>query len=94
MKTTQKHKKDRARGRQADVTDLVAIQPYLDAGEGRRDRLVEYLHRIQDDRGYLDSGLLTALAETLQLSTSEVYEVASFYHHFDIVKDHDSPPPA
>lgn len=93
MKTTQKNKQDRSRGRQADATDLAAILPYLDAGEGRRDRLIEYLHRIQDDRGYLDSGLLSALAETLRLSTSEVYEVASFYHHFDIVKAGDSPPP-
>ncbi|MCW8902418.1 NAD(P)H-dependent oxidoreductase subunit E [Sedimenticola sp.] len=93
MKTARKNKKDRPRGRQADATDLAAIQSYLDAGEGRRDRLIEYLHRIQDDRGYLDSGLLTALAETLRLSTSEVYEVASFYHHFDIVKAGDPPPP-
>jgi len=93
VKTARKNKKDRPRGRQADAADLAAIQSYLDAGQGRRDRLIEYLHRIQDDRGYLDSGLLTALAETLRLSTSEVYEVASFYHHFDIVKAGDSPPP-
>jgi len=93
LKTSRKNNKNRSRGRQADAADLAAILPYLDDGRGQRDRLIEYLHRIQDDRGYLDSGLLTALAETLRLSTSEVYEVASFYHHFDIVKAGDSPPP-
>ncbi|TVO78503.1 MAG: NADH-quinone oxidoreductase subunit F [Sedimenticola selenatireducens] len=65
----------------------------MNNGPPRRDLLIEYLHRIQDDRGYLGSGLLTALAEALKLSTGEVYEVASFYHHFDIVKDGDTPPP-
>lgn len=92
VKTTQR--KSRGRGRQATPEDLAAIMQYLDEGSARRDRLIEYLHRIQDDRGYLDSGILTALAETLRLSTGEVYEVASFYHHFEIVKDDAPPPPA
>ncbi len=94
MKTSEKNRDNRPRGSQASAADLAAIQHYLDAGHGRRDRLIEYLHRIQDDRGYLESGLLIALAETLRLSTGEVYEVASFYHHFDLVKAGDSPPPA
>lgn len=86
-------RKSRRRGRQATPENLAAVNQYLDAGEGRRDRLIEYLHRIQDDRGYLDSGILTALAEVLRLSTGEVYEVASFYHHFELVKDGSTPPP-
>jgi NADH:ubiquinone oxidoreductase subunit F (NADH-binding)/NADH:ubiquinone oxidoreductase subunit E len=91
-KTTKKrfHQK----GRQATAQNLDTVIQYLKDGPPRRDLLIEYLHRIQDDRGYLDSGLLTALAEVLKLSTSEVYEVASFYHHFDIVKDGETPPPA
>ncbi|WP_260291931.1 NAD(P)H-dependent oxidoreductase subunit E [Sedimenticola hydrogenitrophicus] len=94
MKTSGKKQHGRPRGRQADAADLATVQGYLDAGQGRRDRLIEYLHRIQDDRGYLDSGLLTALAEVLKLSTAEVCEVASFYHHFDVVKNSESPPPS
>ncbi|WP_335342758.1 NAD(P)H-dependent oxidoreductase subunit E [Sedimenticola sp.] len=92
MKTT--GRKPRRRGRQAAPADLTAVKQYLDDGTPSRDRLIEYLHHIQDDRGYLDSGILTALAETLRLSTGEVYEVASFYHHFNIIKDDAPPPPA
>lgn len=93
MKRKDGQQKSRRRGRQATSENLAAVTQYLDAGEARRDRLIEYLHRIQDDRGYLDSGILTALAETLKLSTGEVYEVASFYHHFDLVKEGETPPP-
>ncbi|MCW8902707.1 MAG: NAD(P)H-dependent oxidoreductase subunit E [Sedimenticola sp.] len=92
VKTT--GRKPRRRGRQAAPADLTAVKQYLDDGTPSRDRLIEYLHHIQDDRGYLDSGILTALAETLRLSTGEVYEVASFYHHFNIIKDDAPPPPA
>ncbi|WP_234422224.1 NAD(P)H-dependent oxidoreductase subunit E [Sedimenticola thiotaurini] len=94
MKRKDGQQKSRRRGRQATPEALAAVTPYLDAGTARRDRLIEYLHRIQDDRGYLESGLLTALAERLKLSTSEVYEVASFYHHFDLVKSGETPPPS
>ena len=60
----------------------------------RRDRLIEYLHRIQDDLGHLPAALLVALAHELRLSPAEVYEVASFYHHFDIVREGETAPPA
>ena len=53
----------------------------------RRDRLIEYLHRINDRYGQLGSPHLAALAQELKLAQTEVYEVASFYHHFDIVKE-------
>ncbi|WP_337954773.1 NAD(P)H-dependent oxidoreductase subunit E [Sedimenticola selenatireducens] len=94
MKVKTTGRKPRRRGRQAAPADLTAVKQYLDVGNTSRDRLIEYLHRIQDDRGYLDSGILTALAEILRLSTGEVYEVASFYHHFNIIKDNAPPPPA
>ena len=82
------------KGRQASPADLEKIAPYLDAGENRADRLIEYLHRIQDHLGHLPAHLLVALAERLRLSAAEVYEVASFYHHFDLVRDGEVPPPA
>ena len=59
----------------------------------RRDLLIEHLHKIQDHFGYLSEKNLSFLAKILKLSKVEVYEVASFYAHFDIVKEGDTPPP-
>jgi formate dehydrogenase len=60
----------------------------------RRDLLIEHLHRIQDRYGHLSSAHLAALAEEMRLSQTEVYEVATFYHHFDVIKEGETPPPA
>ncbi|MCD6680443.1 MAG: NAD(P)H-dependent oxidoreductase subunit E [Burkholderiaceae bacterium] len=60
----------------------------------RRDLLIEHLHRIQDAEGHLAADLLAALAERMRLSQTEVFEVASFYHHFDVVREGESAPPA
>ena len=69
-----------------DVRSLVGEAP-------RRDRLIEYLHRIQDARGHIDAGRLAALAQLMKLARAEVYEVATFYHHFDVVREGETPPP-
>lgn len=58
----------------------------------RADLLIEHLHRLQDAEGGLRKGHLAALAERLRLSQVEVYEVATFYHHFQVVED-DAPLP-
>jgi formate dehydrogenase len=64
------------------------------AGEiPRRDRLLEYLHRLQDAHGAIVADHLAALAEAMKLSRAEVYEVATFYHHFDVVGEGEPPPP-
>ena len=60
----------------------------------RRDRLIEYLHCIQDAEACLPAPLLAALADAMRLSQVEVFEVASFYHHFDIVREDEDRPPA
>ena len=60
----------------------------------RRDFLIEHLHRLQDRYGCLSAAHLAALAEEMRLSQTEVYEVATFYHHFDVVKEGEQPPPA
>jgi len=60
----------------------------------RRDLLIEYLHRIQDHYRCLTAAHLAALAQMLKVSMTEVYEVASFYAHFDIVKEGEAEPPA
>lgn len=89
-------KKSRAvpKGRQVIPAALEQIQTLLGDAPRRRDLLLEYLHLIQDKYGYLSSAHLAALAEQMKLAMTEVYEVASFYAHFDIVKEGDTPPPA
>jgi formate dehydrogenase len=59
----------------------------------RRDLLIECLHRIQDAHGCIDAERLAALAQLMKLSRAEVYEVATFYHHFDVVRAGEAPPP-
>lgn len=88
-----RRKAARQKGRQAVASDLIQVRRYLDQGNGHRSRLIEYLHRIQDDLGHLPARMLVALAEELRLSQTEVFEVASFYHHFDITRDGDPAPP-
>lgn len=89
MSLLKKKRAGRPKGRQAGAEHLDRIRTYLGDETPQRDRLIEYLHRIQDDIGCLPVDLLVALAKTMRLATAEVYEVASFYHHFDIVKDDD-----
>src|SRR5262245_12723266 len=71
-----------------DVLDLLGDAPR------RRDLLIEHLHRIQDRFGCLAARHLVALAAEMKLAMAEVYEVATFYHHFDVVKEGDAAPPA
>ncbi|WP_390910503.1 NAD(P)H-dependent oxidoreductase subunit E [Pseudosulfitobacter sp. SM2401] len=71
-----------------DVRDLLGDAPR------RSDLLIEYLHKIQDTFGHLSAAHLRALSEEMRMSMAEVYEVATFYAHFDVVKEDDAPPPA
>lgn len=82
----------RPKGRQVDPDALVEVQSLLGDGQLRRDLLIEYLHRIQDHCGYLAASHLAALAEMMHLAQAEVYEVATFYAHFQVVKEDESPP--
>lgn len=93
MSSKAKRKAARHKGRQAMPDDLQQVRRYLDQHQARRDRLIEYLHRIQDDLGYLPARMLAALAEELRLSQAEVFEVASFYHHFEVIKEGEPTPP-
>ncbi|HJV28015.1 MAG TPA: NAD(P)H-dependent oxidoreductase subunit E [Aromatoleum sp.] len=71
-----------------------ALAPDLDAGvTPRPDRLIEYLHRLQDAHGALFADHLAALAEALKFARAEVFEVATFYHHFDFVPTGAEAPP-
>ncbi len=84
----------RPKGRSVDPQALDEIRALLGDAPRRRDLLIEYLHRIQDRHGHLSAAHLVALARELGMSGVEVYEVATFYHHFDVVKEGCAPPPA
>ena len=86
--------KTQPKGRQADPEALAAVRKLLGSAPRRRDLLIEHLHKIQDAFGHLSDVHLVALAKEMNLAMAEVYEVASFYHHFDIVKDGAAAPPA
>jgi NADH:ubiquinone oxidoreductase subunit F (NADH-binding)/NADH:ubiquinone oxidoreductase subunit E len=82
------------KGRQVDPTALAEVRALLGERPRRRDLLIEHLHLIQDRYGHLSAAHLAALAQEMRLALTEVYEVATFYAHFDIVKETDAPPPA
>ena len=89
-----KRKRGKPKGRVVDLNALMEIRALLGDAPRDRDLLIEHLHRIQDARGHLSAIHLVALAHEMKLSTTEVYEVASFYHHFDVVRENDVAPPA
>src|SRR3954451_10436776 len=90
-------KKNRPRrtpkGRQVDLQALEEVRALLTDKSRRRDLLIEHLHLIQDHYGHLSAAHLAALAAEMQLAMTEVYEVATFYAHFDVVKEGEMPPP-
>lgn len=91
---SRQRKREAPKGRRVDpqaeseVVQLIGEAPY------RRDLLIEYLHRVQDQFGRLSASHLAALAKLLGLAQTEVYEVATFYHHFDVVKEGEAAPAA
>ena len=90
-------KKNRPRrtpkGRQLDTQGLDEVRALLLDRSRRRDLLIEHLHLIQDKYGHLSAAHLAALAAEMKLAMTEVYEVATFYAHFDVVKEGETPPP-
>jgi len=82
------------KGRQVDPQALDEIRGLLTDRPRRRDLLIEHLHLIQDQYGHLSAAHLAALASEMKMALTEVYEVATFYAHFDVVKEGElSPPP-
>ncbi len=82
------------KGRQVDPKALAEVQALLGDEPRRKDLLIEHLHKIQDNYKYISAPHLVALAYEMKLSRAEVYEVATFYHHFDVIKEDQTPPPA
>ncbi|QQE08707.1 NAD(P)H-dependent oxidoreductase subunit E [Cupriavidus sp. ISTL7] len=91
-------KRRQPKGRQVDPAALAEVRALLGDAPRRRDLLIEHLHAINDRYGQLAAPHLAALAAEMKMSQAEVYEVATFYHHFDVVReDADgaiAPPPA
>src|SRR5262245_51362612 len=81
------------KGRQVDPRALAEVQELLGERSRQRDLLIEHLHLIQDRYGHLSAAHLAALAQEMKLALAEVYEVATFYAHFDVVKEGPAPPP-
>ena len=81
------------KGRQLDDLAWAQVQELLEGKPRDRDLLIEHLHLIQDEFGHLSAAHLRALAEEMRLSMAEIYEVATFYAHFDVVKEGETPPP-
>jgi len=82
------------KGRPVDPVAREEIARLVEGVPAEREYLIENLHRVQDRFGHLSAAHLNALAEAMKLSMAEVYEVATFYHHFDVVKEGESAPPA
>jgi NADH:ubiquinone oxidoreductase subunit F (NADH-binding)/NADH:ubiquinone oxidoreductase subunit E len=80
------------KGRSVDPQAMSDVQALLGDDPRRADLLIEYLHRIQDRFGWISSAHIVALAAEMKLAMTEVYEVATFYHHFDVVKENDPKP--
>ena len=85
--------KGEKRGRRVDPAALQQVHDLISALPVRRDLLIEYLHLIQDEFGHISAAHITALASSMDLATTEVYEVATFYHHFDVIKEGEQTPP-
>ena len=82
------------KGRAVDPKAREEVRSLLGDAPRRRDLLIEHLHKIQDRFGCVSATHLVALAAEMKMAMAEVYEVATFYHHFDVVKEGDTAPPA
>ncbi len=82
------------KGRQLDDQAQAEVLELLGDSPRNRDLLIEFLHLIQDKFGYISSAHIRALADEVRTGQAEIYEVASFYAHFDVVKEGETPPPA
>ncbi len=81
------------KGRQVDADALDEVRALLGDRPRQRDLLIEYLHLIQDTHHCLSARHLAALAEEMRIPMAEVYETATFYAHFDVLKEGETPPP-
>src|SRR6476469_9329165 len=87
-------KRQGPKGRKPGDQALAEVRQLLGDASRQRDLLIEHLHKLQDHFGHLSAPHLAALAQEMRMAQSEVYEVATFYHHFDVVREGDEVPEA
>ena len=92
--SSRQRKREAPRGRRVDPQARAEVLELLGDEPRRGDLLIEYLHKLQDRFGHLSAVHLAALADEMKLAQTEVFEVATFYHHFDVVKEGGVVPPA
>ena len=92
--STKQRKREAPKGRRVDPAALAEVQGLLGTASRQADLLIEHLHKIQDHFGHLSAAHLAALAQEMRMAQTEVYEVATFYHHFDVVKEGEAAPAA
>jgi formate dehydrogenase len=93
-KATRSRVRGTPKGRAVDPRAREDVRALLGDAPRRRDLLIEHLHKVQDRFGHLSAAHLVALADEMKMAMAEVYEVATFYHHFDVVKEGAPAPPA
>ncbi len=93
LKKKKKHGNFKPKGRQVKQLAIANLRNIIGNNNLKRDLLIEYLHLIQDKNGYISSDYLEALSHEMKLPLVEVWEVASFYDHFDLIKENEAPPP-
>jgi len=86
-------KQGKPKGRPVDPVARTEIEALIQGDSCAPDMLIEHLHKIQDKFGHISSKHIAALAAVMKMSQTEVYEVATFYHHFDVIKEGQTPPP-
>ncbi len=86
------HTRKHPKGRQTNPAICAEIRALI-GSPPRRDLLLEYLHHIQDQYGHIHPDHVAALADIMGLAQTEVYEVATFYAHFDVLREDEAPPP-
>ena len=84
-------RKSKLKGRQPDDASLAEVRALIGPGPHRRDLLIEHLHRLNDTWRGLHERHLVALAQQMKLPMAEVYEVATFYHHFEVLRGDEQP---
>ncbi len=94
LPASRQRKRENTKGRTVDPAAAAEVKQLLGEASRARDLLIEHLHRLQDHFGHLSSRHLAALAREMDLAQTEVYEVATFYHHFDVVKEGGAAPAA
>ncbi len=94
QEVTKERRRQAPKGRRVDPNAMAEVQALLGTESRQADMLIEHLHKIQDRYNALSAPHLAALAKEMRLPQTQVYEVATFYHHFDVVKEGETAPPA